>query len=51
MMMHKISPAVFYNQELKRLNTQLNNPTNQISLKSPKLLSQQIKNVIVNFGY
>ena len=29
---------------LKRLNTQLNDPTNQNSLKSPKLFSQQIRN-------
>ena len=39
MMTHKITPSVDYNLWLKRLDTQLNEPTNQI----PKLLSQRIR--------
>ena len=35
MMMHKIIPFVDYNYWFKRLNTQLNKPTNQI--KVPKV--------------
>ena len=38
MMIHKITSAVDYNQWLKRLNNQLNKPTNQnFKKKSPKL--------------
>ena len=33
----------FYRLKLKRLNTQLNYPTNQNSLKPPKFLSQRIR--------
>ena len=39
----QITPSVDYNQWLKRLDCQLNEPTIQDSLESPKLLSQQIK--------
>ena len=39
MMTHKITPSVDYNLWLKRLDTQLNELTNQI----PKLLSQRIR--------
>ena len=39
----QITPSVDLNQLLKRLNTQLNKPTNQNSPKSPKLLSQRIR--------
>ena len=42
MMTHKIPTAVDYNLLLKRLDNQLNEPTNQNS-KSPKLLSQRIR--------
>ena len=35
--------SVDYNQWLKRLDTQLNKPTNQNSLKSPKLANQLIE--------
>ena len=39
------------NEWLKRLNIQPNKTTNQNSLKSPKLLSQRISNVIIKlFG-
>ena len=40
-------PSLDYNLWLKRLDTQLNEPTNQNSIKSPKLLSQQMRNVIL----
>ena len=33
---HKIIPSVDYNLWLKRLNTELNKPTNQNSIKLPK---------------
>ena len=35
-MPHKITPTVDQNQWLNRLNTQLNKPTNQNSVKVPK---------------
>ena len=35
---HKITPFVDYNKWLKRLDTQLNEPTNQNKADSPKLL-------------
>ena len=38
MMIHKIIPSVDYNLWLKRLDTQLNKPTYQNSLKVPKKL-------------
>ena len=38
MMTHKIAPAVDINQWLKRSNTQLNKPTNQNSVKVPKVV-------------
>ena len=37
MMIHKITPYLDYNQWLKRMDTQLNQPPNKIQLKSPKL--------------
>ena len=43
MMIYKITPSVDYYYLLKRSNTQLNEPTNQILLKSQKLLSQRIR--------
>ena len=38
----KITPSVSYNLRFKHVDTQFNKSTNQNSLKSPKLLSQQI---------
>ena len=38
MMIHKINPCVDYNYLLKRLNTELNEPTNQNSIKIPKVV-------------
>ena len=43
MMIHQITPSVYYNQLLKHLDTQLNKPTNKNLLKVPKLLSQRIR--------
>ena len=40
MMKHKITPSVDYNQLLKRLDTQLNKPTNLYSIK---ILKQDFK--------
>ena len=38
MMVHKIIPAVIYNKWVKRLDTQLNKPPNQNSIKVPKVV-------------
>ena len=43
LLIHKIIPSVDQNKWLKRLNTQLNEPTDQNSLQSPKLLGQRIR--------
>ena len=43
MYIHKITPSVDKNLWLKSFNAQLNEPTYQNSLKSPKLLSQRIR--------
>ena len=34
MMMHNITPSVDFNERLQRLDTQLNEPTNQNSIKT-----------------
>ena len=39
----QITPSVNYNQWLKRLNTQLNELTNQNSMKVSKVVSQRIR--------
>ena len=45
--LHKITPSVDYNSWLKCLDTQLNESTNQNSLKVPKVVSpMNEKNVI-----
>ena len=38
MMIHKITPSVDYNKWFKRLDTQSNKPTNQNSIKVPKVV-------------
>ena len=38
MMIPKITPSVDYNKQLKRLDTQINDPTNQKLLKVPKVV-------------
>ena len=44
-------PSVDKNEWSRRVNTQLNETTNQNSLKSTKLLSQRIrKHYYINFG-
>ena len=46
----KTTLSVEYNQQLKRLDTQPNEPTNQNSKKFPKLLSQPIVPTITANG-
>ena len=47
MMIHKFTPSVNYNKWLKRLDTQLNETTNQNSINLPKVGNQRIRNVII----
>ena len=50
MMIHKITLSVYDNQWLKRLDTQLNDPTNQKSMKDPKVVkSTNKKTLLENF--
>ena len=44
-MIHKITPYVDYNYRLKRLNTQLNEPTNQNS--NPKVVKPTNKKTLL----
>ena len=51
MLIHKITPSVYYNEWLKRLNIQLNKQTNQNSLKVPKVfIPTNKKKLLYNFG-
>ena len=50
MMIHKIILSVDYNYRLKRLDTQLNELTNQNLLKVPKVVKQTNKKTLRNFG-
>ncbi len=43
MMIHIINSSVDYNWWLKRLDTKLNERTNQNTVKVPKLLSKRIR--------
>ena len=43
-MIHKINSSVDYNKWLKRLSTQLNEPTNQNSIKVTKVVQPSNKN-------
>ena len=47
MMIHKITPSVDYNKWLKRLDAQLNEPTNQISIIVPKVAKQTNKKTLL----
>ena len=47
MMKLKITPSVDYNQWLNRLNTQLNRPCNQNSLKVPKVVNPKNKKMLL----
>ena len=38
MMIHKITPSVDFDYWMKRLDTQLNESTNQNSIKNPKVI-------------
>ena len=44
-MIHKITPSVDYNYWQKRLDTQLNEPTNQNLIKVPKIVKPMNKKV------
>ena len=50
MMIHKITPSLDYNWWLKRLDTQLYKPNNQMHKMSPKLLNQQIRKLVINIA-
>ena len=43
MLIHKITPYVDYIKWLKRMDTQFNKPTNQNSLKVPKVMKLRIR--------
>ena len=47
MMKHKITPSVDKNLWLKRLNAQLNKPTNQNSVKVPKVIKLTNKKTLL----
>ncbi len=47
MMIHKITPSVENNYGLKRLDTQLNEPTNQNSIKVPKVVKPTNKKILL----
>ena len=47
MMKLKITPSVDYNQWLNRLNTQLNRPFNQNSMKVPKVVNPKNKKMLL----
>ena len=46
-MIHKINPAVDYNKWLRRLDTQLNEPNNQNSIKVPKVVKPTNKKTLL----
>ncbi len=46
-MIHKITPSVDYNQQSKRLDTQLDKPTNQNSVKVPKVVMPKNKKTLL----
>ena len=47
MMIHRITPSVDYNgQWLKGLDTQLNEPTNNNSIKGPKVVKPKNKKML-----
>ena len=49
MMIHKITTSVDYNYWLKCLNIQLNYPTNQNSIKVPKVVEPTNKKTFGNY--
>ena len=46
MMIDKITPFVDYNWGLKRFNTKINDPSNQNSLKVPKVIKTTNKKTL-----
>ena len=49
MMIHKITTSVDFNYRLKILDTQLNIPTNQNSIKVPKVVKPTNKKTFGNY--
>ena len=47
MMIHKITPSVDYNYWWKRLETQLNKPTNQNLIKGPNVVKLTNKKTLL----
>ena len=47
MMIHKIAPAVEYNYYLNRLDTQINEPTNQNLILVPKVVKSKNKKTLL----
>ena len=48
MLIHKITPSVVYSLWMRRLGTQLNEPTNQNSIKVPKVVKSKINNTLLS---
>ena len=46
MMIHKVNPSVNYNYRIKRLDTQLNELTNQNSMKVTKVVKPMNKKML-----
>ena len=51
MLIHKITPSLEYNHWFKRLDTQLNELTNQNSIKVPKVIKPTNKKTLLNFYF
>ena len=47
MIIHKITPSIDYNLWFKRLDTQLNEPTNQNWIKVPKVVKPTKKKTLL----
>ena len=46
MIIYKIKPSVDYNKRLKRLDTQINEPTNENLIKVPKVVKPTNKKIL-----
>ena len=46
-MIHKITPSIDFTYWLKRLNTQLNDPTGQYSIKVPRVVNLTNKKTLI----
>ncbi len=47
MIKNKITSSIYYNYRLKRMDTKLNYPTNQNSIKVPKVVEPTNKRTII----